>query len=164
MEKQRFRTTHPSPVGLLHLIATDTALAGLLWDQSLVRHADLVAGAMEESNDVLEQAKAELDAYFEQKRTVFTVPVVFFGTDFQKLVWAELQKIPFGSTTTYGQLAHRLGNPNASRAVGAANGRNPVSIIVPCHRVIGTEGKLTGFGGGLEAKQKLLILEQQLLF
>ncbi len=164
MEKQIFKTTCPSPIGLLTLLATDTALAGVLWERYDPARNPLAAAAKAGRNSVLEQAKQELTEYFTRERQVFEVPVVFFGTEFQQAVWAELQKIPFGATATYGQLAQRLGNPDASRAVGAANGRNPIPIIVPCHRVIGTSGKMIGFTGGLEIKQHLLALEGQMLF
>ena len=101
----------------------------------------------------------QLDEYFAGTRLAFTVPVTLHGTDFQKEVWQALTRIPYGETWSYGQLAGYIGRPNASRAVGAANGMNPVPIIVPCHRVIGSNGKLTGFGGGLDTKRELLGLE-----
>lgn len=103
----------------------------------------------------------ELRAYFAGDLTRFTVAVDPVGTPFQQRVWAELVKIPYGATISYGELARRIGNPSASRAVGLANGSNPVSIIIPCHRVIGANGKLTGYGGGLPLKEKLLALERR---
>src|SRR5690348_10312155 len=108
----------------------------------------------------------QLKAYFAGKLKDFDVPLVLHGTDFQLLVWRRLQKIPYGETVSYGQIARELGNPEASRAVGLANGSNPIPIIVPCHRVIGSNGNLTGFGGGLPVKEKLLALEskQKILF
>jgi methylated-DNA-[protein]-cysteine S-methyltransferase len=105
------------------------------------------------------QTEKEPDEYFAGRRNTFSVPLDMDGTKFQKNVWDALANIPFGETRTYGQLAKQLGNPKAMRAVGAANGRNPVAIVVPCHRVIGADGKLTGFAGGLEAKAHLLNLE-----
>jgi len=102
----------------------------------------------------------QLDAYFKGELTKFDIELNIQGTDFQKKVWQELVKIPYGETISYGELAKRIGNPKASRAVGMANGKNPISIIVPCHRVIGKNGSLTGFGGGLEAKRTLLALEK----
>jgi methylated-DNA-[protein]-cysteine S-methyltransferase len=102
-----------------------------------------------------------LAAYFAGELTEFDLPMKMIGTEFQKTVWRELLNIPFGVTISYGELADRVGNPNASRAVGAANGRNPISIIVPCHRVIGSNGKLTGYGGGLERKEWLLAHESK---
>lgn len=102
----------------------------------------------------------QFDEYFLGKRKVFSLPLNPIGTKFQKSVWQELQKIPYGETTNYGELARRIGNPKASRAVGAANGKNPIAIIIPCHRVIGKDGSLTGFGGGLPVKEHLLELER----
>ena len=110
-------------------------------------------------NPLLLQAGAELTEYFAGKRREFTVPVSMKGTDFQMQVWQKLREIPYGETYSYGQLAEAIGNPRAARAVGMANNRNPVMIIVPCHRVIGKDGRLVGFGGGLEAKKYLLELE-----
>ncbi|MBL6996499.1 methylated-DNA--[protein]-cysteine S-methyltransferase [Desulfobacula sp.] len=107
------------------------------------------------------QAIDQLKAYFKGELTRFDLELNVQGTDFQKTVWRELVKIPYGETISYGQLAQRIGNPKASRAVGMANGKNPISIIIPCHRVIGKNGNLTGFGGGLEAKRTLLDLEKQ---
>ena len=107
------------------------------------------------------QAIDQLKAYFKGELTRFDLELNVQGTDFQKTVWRELVKIPYGETISYGQLAQRIGNPKASRAVGMANGKNPISIIIPCHRVIGKNGSLTGFGGGLDAKRTLLDLEKQ---
>ncbi len=106
------------------------------------------------------QAINQLKAYFKGERTRFDLELNIQGTEFQKIVWKELVKIPYGETISYGQLAERIGNPKASRAVGMANGKNPISIIVPCHRVIGKNGSLTGFGGGLEVKKNLLEFEK----
>ena len=110
----------------------------------------------------LRQVKAELAAYFAGELTVFSVPLAPHGTPFQQRVWARLQTLPFGTTTTYGALATALGDAHAMRAVGLANGRNPISIIIPCHRVIGADGTLTGYGGGLHRKRWLLAHEGQL--
>jgi methylated-DNA-[protein]-cysteine S-methyltransferase len=112
---------------------------------------------------VLAQGRRELDRYFAGKLTAFTVPTAAQGTPFQRAVWAALSKIPYGATRTYAQQAAAIGRPKAVRAVGAANGKNPISIIVPCHRVIGADGCLTGFGGGLPRKQALLDLERSLV-
>jgi methylated-DNA-[protein]-cysteine S-methyltransferase len=109
-----------------------------------------------QSTEVIEQ----LTAYFAGDLKDFDVPLTMAGTDFQRAVWTELQQIPYGETITYGELAERLGRPSASRAVGLANGKNPISIIVPCHRVIGSTGNLTGYGGGLPRKRYLLDFEQ----
>ena len=122
-----------------------------------MRLSELVAN---EQHPVLVETERQLGEYFARKRKKFSVVLDMRGTRFQKGVWEALLAIPFGETRSYGQLAKQLGNPRATRAVGAANGRNPVSIIVPCHRVIGSSGKLTGFAGGLEAKAHLLRLEE----
>jgi methylated-DNA-[protein]-cysteine S-methyltransferase len=108
------------------------------------------------------EARRQLAAYFAGELTEFDLPLKLIGTEFQKTVWQELQNIPYGVTISYGELAQRVGNPNSSRAVGAANGRNPISIIVPCHRVIGANGKLTGYGGGMDRKEWLLAHESKL--
>ena len=107
------------------------------------------------------EARRQMEAYFAGELTEFDLPLNMIGTEFQKTVWRELLNIPFGVTISYGELAERVGNPSASRAVGAANGRNPISIIVPCHRVIGSNGKLTGYGGGIERKEWLLSHESE---
>lgn len=148
-----------SPVGRLTLIGSDKGLAAILWendDPGRVR-----AKAEVESNDhpVLLETERQLNEYFEGKRNTFSLELDPIGTDFQKEVWSALLTIPYGETRSYTQIANQLGNPKAVRAVGAANGRNPISIIVPCHRVIGASGALTGFAGGLEAKACLLSLE-----
>jgi methylated-DNA-[protein]-cysteine S-methyltransferase len=111
------------------------------------------------SKENFTKAIEQLDAYFKGERLTFDLKLNATGTDFQKKVWKELVKIPYGETISYGELAKRIGNPNASRAVGMANGKNPISIIVPCHRVIGKDGSLTGFGGGIDVKKRLLELE-----
>ncbi|WP_328718398.1 methylated-DNA--[protein]-cysteine S-methyltransferase [Streptomyces sp. NBC_00247] len=148
-----------SPYGELTLVATDGVLSALYMTEH--RHQpprgtfgeEVVAGSFGES-------VRQLGEYFEGTRTEFDLPLHLEGTPFQRTVWAELQRIPYGETLSYGELAGRLGKPGASRAVGLANGRNPVSIIVPCHRVIGASGSLTGYGGGLDRKQRLLAFER----
>ena len=148
-----------SPVGQLKLVASEKGLVAILWendDPQRVRLEDLVE---EPLHPLLVQTEAELNDYFAKKKDTFSIPLDMRGTPFQKRVWESLLGIPFGSTRTYGDIARQLGNPTATRAVGAANGRNPISIVVPCHRVIGTSGKLTGFAGGLVAKAHLLDLE-----
>ena len=150
-----------SPIGKLKLVASEQGLVAILWEKdnpARVRLRDLVEDG---SHPILLQAEAELKEYFAGERNRFMIPLDMRGTAFQKEVWKALAAIPFGETRTYGELASQLGNVNASRAVGAANGRNPIAIIVPCHRVIGSTGKLTGFAGGLEAKAHLLNLERQ---
>ena len=111
---------------------------------------------MEQNPDPLDVVKEQLNAYFERRLEVFDLPMVLHGTSFQKAVWHELTKIPFGTCKSYGEIADALGTPGASRAVGTANNRNPIPIVVPCHRVIGANGRLVGFGGGVDVKSKLL--------
>jgi len=151
----------PSPVGKLKLVASDKGLVAILWENDNPRRVLLKDMATNESHPILLETERQLGEYFAGKRSTFSVALDARGTRFQKSVWDALLGIPFGETRSYGQLASQLGNPRASRAVGAANGRNPVSIIVPCHRVIGSSGKLTGFAGGLERKTYLLELENQ---
>lgn len=149
-----------SPVGELKLVASDRGLVAILWENdrpSRVRLGELIAN---EHHPVLVETERQLREYFDGKRKMFSIALDMRGTRFQKDVWEALRAIPFGETRSYGQLAKQLGNPRATRAVGAANGRNPVSIIVPCHRVIGSSGNLTGFAGGLEIKAHLLSLEK----
>lgn len=155
-----YYTTLESPVGPILLTANDTALTNLYMNQH--RHAvDLPADAVEQETPLLTEAKRQLTAYFAGERQVFDLPLAPEGTEFQKKVWKQLEAIPYGETISYGELATRVGNANASRAVGLANGRNPISIIVPCHRVIGANGKLVGYGGGLSNKEVLLGLERK---
>jgi methylated-DNA-[protein]-cysteine S-methyltransferase len=151
--------TVPSPVGELKLIASDKGLAAILWendDPDRVRLGPLVENA---GHPVLVEAAKQLGEYFAGEREAFDLPLDFHGTDFQKQVWAALLAIPFGETRSYAEIARAVGRPTAFRAVGAANGKNPISIIAPCHRVIGTNGTLTGFAGGLAAKERLLAIE-----
>jgi methylated-DNA-[protein]-cysteine S-methyltransferase len=150
-----------SPVGALKLVASDHGLVAVLWQNdkpSRVRLEELVEDS---THPILLKAERQLEEYFAGKRKTFSVPLEMRGTPFQKHVWEALLGIPFGETRSYGQLAKQLGNARAMRAVGAANGRNPISIVVPCHRVIGSSGKLTGFAGGLETKAQLLSLEDR---
>ena len=145
-----------SPVGILTLVASDAGLQGVWWpdDARLTQ-----TGTLQPDHPVLAQATAELDEYFAGRRTTFDVPLDPSGTDFQRSAWDVLRTIPYAQTMTYAQQAAQLGDPAKARAVGAANGRNPISIIVPCHRVVGASGALTGFAGGLDAKQWLLQFE-----
>jgi len=151
--------TMKSPVGVLTLVASDKGLAAILWPKDDPKRVRLPALARDDDHPVLRKAEKELAEYFAGKRKRFTVTLDFAGTDFQKQVWQALLAIPFGQTRSYGDIARDVGRPSAMRAVGAANGRNPISIIAPCHRVIGANGALTGFAGGLKAKQTLLALE-----
>jgi len=152
-------TTMASPVGELKLVANGSRLAAILWENDKPNRVRL--GPMNEAadNPVLVRAREQLTEYFAGTRTGFDLELDFAGTEFQKKVWLALLTIPFGETRSYRQIAEQIGSPSAVRAVGAANGRNPISIIAPCHRVIGASGKLTGFAGGLEAKELLLTLE-----
>ncbi|HEY4078954.1 MAG TPA: methylated-DNA--[protein]-cysteine S-methyltransferase [Rhizomicrobium sp.] len=151
--------TMRSPVGELKLVASDHGLAAILWENDNPKRVRLNIVAEDKSHPILVETEHQLNEYFAGKRRKFTVALDFNGTAFQNQVWQALLAIPFGETRSYGQIAKALGKPSAVRAVGAANGRNPVSIIAPCHRVIGTNGKLTGFAGGLDAKALLLALE-----
>lgn len=126
-------------------------------DRRICRHLNAVYE--EGISDIIRRAIIELDEYFAGERTEFTVPVIFTGSEFQCRVWDELMRIPYGATTSYGEVARRISNPGAVRAVASANATNPISIFVPCHRVIGSNHKLTGYGGGLDAKRHLLQLE-----
>jgi methylated-DNA-[protein]-cysteine S-methyltransferase len=149
-----------SPVGELTLVADDRSLAAILWEDDKPDRVRLGALSEKVDHPILVETERQLGEYFAGTRRTFDVPLSFAGTDFQKRVWAALLAIPFGETRSYGEIAEQLGVPGASRAVGAANGRNPISIIAPCHRVVGSTGKLTGFAGGLDAKKYLLELEQ----
>jgi methylated-DNA-[protein]-cysteine S-methyltransferase len=154
-----------SPIGRLMLTSDGTALTGLY--MNLYRNKPSKLPGLDDdwiqnaTIDPLPAAARQLKEYFAGKRREFDLPLRMEGTEFQQRVWRELTKIPFGETRSYGQLAKRLNNPNGSRAVGLANGRNPIAVIVPCHRVIGADGSLTGFGGGLDRKEWLLTHEGQ---
>ncbi len=159
---RRHRVMESTPVGRLVLVARGEALVGV-WMEDQRHHPGVLAyGEPAPSDDaVLSAAAQQLEEYFAGQRTEFDLPLAPEGTAFQRRVWAELVRIPYGGTTTYGELARRLGDANGSRAVGLANGRNPIGIIVPCHRVVGAGGDLTGYGGGLPRKRLLLDLEAQ---
>lgn len=149
---------YPSPLGTLQLKATDEALCSLMFINSYKGPRIEVATEMPESTDnpILLETASQLHEFFEGKRKVFELPIQATGTAFQQQVWQELSRIPFGETISYLELSRRIGNEKAIRAVGLANGSNPISIIVPCHRVIGSSGKLVGYGGDLWRKQWLL--------
>jgi len=149
-----------SPVGELVLLASRKGLAGLFFAH---RYPDSETKPDDPDNPHLNAAEEQLAEYFRRERTAFEVHLDARGTTFQEQVWAQLSEIPFGSTWSYGDIAKKLENPGAVRAVGLANGSNPISIIVPCHRVIGADGSMTGFGGGLEIKRQLLTHEGVLL-
>ncbi len=146
-----------SPVGRLRLVATDKALVSVSWER---KSPGGQQNHYEKSDhSILLETEQQLNEYFNGERKVFTLNLDFEGTDFQKKVWNALLLIPYGQTSTYGRIAQQVGEPKAAQAVGAANGKNPIAIIVPCHRVIGGSGKLVGFGGGLKNKLWLLDLE-----
>jgi methylated-DNA-[protein]-cysteine S-methyltransferase len=147
-------TVVDSPIGPLTLAAVEGRLTRLSMEDQ--RHVQPVPAEWERDDVWFKPFTSQLDAYFAGELQQFDVPLSLEGTPFQQRVWEALQGIPYGTTASYGELASRVGNPNASRAVGLANGRNPVAIIVPCHRVIGAGGSLTGYGGGLERKSWLL--------
>ncbi len=156
-----FSKTMPSPVGLLTLVASDQGLRAILWENDDPARVQLGSPVENKNHPVLLETERQLNAYFAGKLEKFSLQLDFVGTEFQKKVWAALVTIPFGETRSYAQIAQQIGNPKAVRAVGAANGKNPISIIAPCHRVIGSNGKLTGFAGGLEAKALLLGIESK---
>jgi methylated-DNA-[protein]-cysteine S-methyltransferase len=148
-----------SPVGTLRLIASDKGLAGVWFERTRPGRVRPRGDVENARHPVLVETERQLREYFAGRRQSFDLPLDFVGTPFQRSVWKALLTIPFGQTRSYGQIAKQVGRPSASRAVGAANGRNPVAIVAPCHRVIGSTGALTGFGGGLDVKERLLRLE-----
>jgi methylated-DNA-[protein]-cysteine S-methyltransferase len=147
-----------TPIGKLTVVAADTGIRRILWDGEAPPE-----GAFEGGSDILDAAVTQIQEYFGGGRTTFDLPLDLGGTPFQQKVWLELGSIPFGTTISYGEQARRIGRPQAARAVGAANGRNPVPVVLPCHRVIGSGGALTGFGGGLDTKRTLLRHEAEVL-
>jgi methylated-DNA-[protein]-cysteine S-methyltransferase len=151
--------TMQSPIGVLKLVGSDRGLAAVLWEHEDTLREQFGVVSAEPRHPILLQAQQELEEYFSGSRRRFTVQLDFAGTEFQNRVWNALRTIPFGETRSYGDIAGQIGSRKAVRAVGAANGRNPIPIIVPCHRVIGADGTLTGFAGGLEIKARLLALE-----
>jgi methylated-DNA-[protein]-cysteine S-methyltransferase len=166
-----YRTTMPSPVGELTLVADDTALRTIAWhiDEHTSREPDAgvdgdVVDVAAGDHAVLARATRQLGEYFDGSRTEFDVPLAPAGTPFQLQAWKVLTSIPYGATMSYGEQAAELGDRKRARAVGAANGRNPIPIIVPCHRVVGSNGHLTGFGGGIESKAWLLDHERRVSF
>jgi methylated-DNA-[protein]-cysteine S-methyltransferase len=151
-----------SPLGPLMLVAGDGALAGLyLNERAPARVLAAIGTGSDAGGEVFAEAGRQLGEYFDGQRQAFDLPLALDGTAFQRTVWEALLGVGYGETVSYGQLADRIGRPTASRAVGLANGRNPVSIIVPCHRVVGSDGSLTGYGGGIPSKRLLLDLEQR---
>jgi methylated-DNA-[protein]-cysteine S-methyltransferase len=145
---------HDTPVGKITLVEENHRLTGLHFGEHRPE------GAVERESPVIAETRRQLDDYFAVKRKCFTVPLAPAGTAFRRKIWKLLLDIPYGETITYGELARRAGNPNASRAVGGANHHNPLAILIPCHRVIGASGQLVGYGGGLPIKEFLLKLEK----
>ncbi|MPY33305.1 methylated-DNA--[protein]-cysteine S-methyltransferase [Streptomyces adustus] len=158
MNPVRHHTVIDSPYGPLTLVADDGVLSGLYMTEQRHRPPEESFGTHDAT--AFGEAEEQLEAYFSGELKQFTLELRLSGTPFQQTVWDQLRAIPYGETRTYGELADALGNPKASRAVGLANGKNPVGIIVPCHRVIGASGSLTGYGGGLDRKQRLLDFER----
>ena len=158
MNKTLLASTLPSPVGKLTVVVSDKGVRAVLWETERAGRVD-VGETVAASSALIDETRRQLSEYFDGKRTVFTLPLDPVGTEFQQRAWQALREIPYGETVSYGTQARRLGDVGLARAVGAANGRNPISIIVPCHRVIGASGSLTGFAAGLEAKRFLLDLE-----
>ncbi|MDC5805819.1 methylated-DNA--[protein]-cysteine S-methyltransferase [Vibrio europaeus] len=151
-------TTYVSPLGTITLQANEKGLLGVWFEIQTTQPEEL--GQLSKNDPILIKAIKQLDEYFSGDRREFDLPISAVGTKFQQQVWEALTTIPYGETWSYQDLANAIGNPKAVRAVGLANGKNPVSVIVPCHRVIGKNGKLTGYAGGVERKAKLLKLEQ----
>ena len=151
-----------SPVGALKLVAHDQALVAVMWDNEDHKRVRLAELIEDRQHPMLLRVEKQLEEYFAGQRQQFDLPLDFQGTDFQQQVWQALLTIPYGEKRSYKDIAVQIGNEKAVRAVGAANGRNPISIIAPCHRVIGSSGALVGFAGGLDKKQILLSLEQQI--
>lgn len=158
-----FSKTINSPVGKLKLIANNQALLAVLWERDNPNRVDIESGVEKADHPILVETEKQLNEYFAGERQQFDIKLEFIGTDFQKQVWQALLTIPYGETRSYGQIAVQLNNPKSIRAVGAANGKNPISIIAPCHRVVGASGSLTGFVGGLENKATLLKIENSKL-
>ncbi len=156
----RVHTIVDSPIGPLLLVAVDGKLTGLYMDAQRHRPDEAAFGERDDAAAPFAEVTRQLEEYFAGERSDFDLPLRLEGTDFQRQVWAALREVPYGETWSYGQLAAHIGSPGASRAVGLANGRNPIAVVVPCHRVVGANGKLTGYGGGLERKRQLLDLER----
>lgn len=154
MSNLLWETMMASPVGALRLVASERGLRAVLWGDDRVVVGETIIGF--DTAGVLRDTLAQLGEYFAGTRHGFDLPLDPVGTTFQQQAWLALRAIPYGETISYGDQARRLGDPNKARAVGAANGRNPLSIVVPCHRVVGANGALTGFGGGIENKAWLL--------
>ena len=158
-----------TPVGILLIASSEKGLVRIIFtteedpDPFSTLLNEFADTDLIESREFNEDACRQLEEYFNETRSEFDLPLDLHGTDFQKAVWNSVAEVPYGQTRTYGQIAEDIGNPGSIRAVGAANGANPVPIVIPCHRIIGADGSLTGYGGGIEIKRKLLVLEKNLL-
>lgn len=148
-----------SPVGILKIVADDDCLIAILWENERLNRVKLEEMREDKNHPLILKVEKQLAEYFDKKRTSFSVPMQASGTPFQEKVWELLCEIPYGLTWSYKEVAEKMDHPKAVRAVGAAIGRNPISIIIPCHRVVGSNGSLTGFAGGLDRKKTLLELE-----
>lgn len=151
-----------SKIGTLYLVASEKGLAGIYWNKQSARMVKILDRSRK-ADKILDDTRIQLAEYFSGKRKDFDIPLDLDGTTFQKKVWSQLQKIPFGRTVAYRDVAQKIQNPRAVRAVGSANGKNPVCIIVPCHRVIAADGSIGGYAGGIRIKKQLLELEQNSL-
>ncbi|MGH9654345.1 MAG: methylated-DNA--[protein]-cysteine S-methyltransferase [Bryobacteraceae bacterium] len=156
----KYYTQFASLVGKLLLVADDAALTGIYFEGARDYPVDTDDGQERPDHSILKAARQQLEEYFAGRRETFDLPLAPAGTPFQRSVWKALERIAYGETQSYGQIAQSIGSPKAVRAVGAANGANPIPIVIPCHRVIGGDGSLTGYGGGLARKRQLLALEQ----
>lgn len=154
------QATFPSPIGELAVIGSESGVRAILWPNDRPGRVTIDHVVTPDRDGRLDLVLDQLEEYFSGSRREFTVPLVVSGTDFQRAVWRRLTEIPYGSTTSYGEVATAIGRPSAARAVGAATGLNPISVIIPCHRLVGASGALTGFAGGLDAKRWLLRHEQ----
>jgi methylated-DNA-[protein]-cysteine S-methyltransferase len=158
----RYYKTVQTPVGVLKLVASDTGLSAILWEDDDPKRVRIGDAQNDDAHPILVRAENQLREYFSGRRKSFDVELDPVGTDFQRDVWRALLEIPHGETRSYAQVANAIGKPKAVRAVGAAIGKNPISIVAPCHRVIGSDGSLTGFAGGLRVKRHLLSHETAL--
>lgn len=150
-----------SNVGTLKIVANENALVAILWEKEKNNRVKLQAMTKVDNHPIIQRTEKQLMEYFDKQRTSFDIPIEMNGTDFQNTIWEALSKIPYGKTLSYLQLAQKINRPKAVRALGTAIGRNPLSILIPCHRVIGSDGSLTGFAGGLDKKAFLLNLERE---
>ena len=163
-DQQYFSGLFTAPFGVLHVVASDLGVRYVMFENDAhPKPLDALKLQLDDSHDVMRKALSQLNEYFSGKRREFELPLDLHGTEFQVAAWKSLARIPFGHTSSYGEQAASIGRPTAVRAIGGANGRNPVAVILPCHRVIGANGSLTGFGGGIEVKKWLLQYEQTVI-